>query len=425
MSWVSTPRRTGKTSWLARSAGPGWWVRARARISGIAPQARRQSHGCHCYLPHGGLRITLTCRVRSPGPGRRAAHRAARHRDRARHLALQDHRFQRHPGGPGRLAPGHRDPGRMAHLHRHAHTDPGGHHGRPDGPARRAPAWHGRAGADVRGIHEPVLVDRGRLGQRGAGRGPDRRQPGPDRPAAGQHGSDPRHRARLGPVRHRPHPRPGPDRHRLVARPCPAQLGGTADRGLPGPALHLRGHRAGARPGPPGLGLARRGLRGRGPGPGARTRGRLTRYLLTGRPPAAGQLYVTDLPASKSVLASSLGLAPEVGAVRARMAGTTNDAANAARVSAVATSKAREYPSLRAAACDTTCRPPARAARVRSVATVASTARPMEPPICRDVLSTPEASPASVTATLAVAAAASGVNSRPRASEMRHPGPNT
>jgi hypothetical protein len=42
------------------------------------------------------------------------------------------------------------------------------------------------------------------------------------------------------------------------------------------------------------------------------------------------------LSASASVLASFFGLVPATGGVRARMAGTTNDAANAARVSAVA-----------------------------------------------------------------------------------------
>ncbi len=43
-----------------------------------------------------------------------------------------------------------------------------------------------------------------------------------------------------------------------------------------------------------------------------------------------------------SVLASFFGLAPGAAWVWARMAGTTNEAANAARVSAAATSNARE-----------------------------------------------------------------------------------
>jgi hypothetical protein len=62
---------------------------------------------------------------------------------------------------------------------------------------------------------------------------------------------------------------------------------------------------------------------------------------------------------------------------------------------------------------------------VRSVAMVASTASPREPPTWRDVFSTPEARPASENGTPAVAAAASGMNSKPRASAMMQPGPNT
>src|ERR1700744_164005 len=43
MSWVRAPRTTGKTSWPARSAAPGWRVRARVRIGGIAPMTRRKT----------------------------------------------------------------------------------------------------------------------------------------------------------------------------------------------------------------------------------------------------------------------------------------------------------------------------------------------------------------------------------------------
>src|SRR5580693_4168456 len=110
---------------------------------------------------------------------------------------------------------------------------------------------------------------------------------------------------------------------------------------------------------------------------------------------------------------------------RPRMAGTMNAARAAAIDSPAATTNAREYPASRAAATDVAPWPAASAACARSVAIVASTARPREPPICREVLRTPEASPASVKATPAVAAAASGVNSRPRASAIRQPGPNT
>ena len=110
---------------------------------------------------------------------------------------------------------------------------------------------------------------------------------------------------------------------------------------------------------------------------------------------------------------------------RPRIAGTRNAARADAIDSPAATTNAREYPALSAAVTGTPPWPAASAACARSVAIVASTARPREPPICREVLSTPEASPASVTATPAVAAAASGVNSRPRASEIRQPGPNT
>src|SRR5580704_14347475 len=110
---------------------------------------------------------------------------------------------------------------------------------------------------------------------------------------------------------------------------------------------------------------------------------------------------------------------------RPRMAGTRNAARAAAIDSPSATTNAREYPALSAAVTDVAPWLAASAACARSVAIVASTARPREPPICREVLRTPEASPASVKATPAVAAAASGVNSKPRASAMRQPRPNT
>jgi hypothetical protein len=99
------------------------------------------------------------------------------------------------------------------------------------------------------------------------------------------------------------------------------------------------------------------------------------------------------------------------------MAGTMNAARADAIDSPAATTNAREYPALSATVTGTPPWPAASAACARSVAIVASTARPREPPICREVLSTPEASPASVMATPAVAAAASGVNSKPRASD--------